>query len=153
MGAGMGFNSAVSAWSRADFVADEQSSESGSGTSVDSKAHKRMGWMQKSSKETQKRTKVESPRDLPIPPPPGLAQPTLPSSSSQSQSPLLTGHGRRRNCQWKGEVKSCTVIAEELRKQLTEDAVEESKKVHNQPLKKRHESMDWREALQQFRVP
>lgn len=83
----------------------------------------------------------------------------------QPQTPGSANSGRRKKGIWKGEVKSCTVIAGELRGQLSEEREEEVEEsisptrppARVQPEEKKDEQqqqqMNWREELDRFRVP
>ncbi|ETS82396.1 hypothetical protein PFICI_04272 [Pestalotiopsis fici W106-1] len=77
---------------------------------------------------------------------------------TQPHTPESANSGRRKRGIWKGEVKSCTVIAGELRGQLLEEREEESATptrppAHAQTDQKRDGQMNWREELDGFRVP
>lgn len=142
--------------------------------------HKRMGWIKRASnsgREQEVNTATLEP-PAPVPPPKSSVQldPTAVSASSSSQTPTRTAakqpespgpasSGRRQKGLWKGEVKSCTVIAGKLRGQLAEEGPKEetasptkggqtkTKQVPCSQCKKNDEIMDWREELERFRVP
>lgn len=158
VGMGLGFTGTAATKACAGYGTGENSSEGMSATSGRPKVQRRMGWMRRGSIRQKENSKEEEgeeeeeddPSLRPLPlftrPAPQPSQPALSPSAT-------TNYGRRRPELWKGKVKGCTVIAGELREQVAQDIAEENQKARKQMPEKRNESMDWREALESFRVP
>lgn len=151
VGMGWGFSGTSSIRSDAGCETCNDSSDARSVATGSSKAARRLGWARQGGpKKKMKKQKVSErgssrlqtfelpPPDLPLPPVPPIVAP---------------GYTRRRRG-WKGGVKTCRVIVEELRDQLAyHESKEQREEASKQPPEKSDESMDWREALERFRVP
>lgn len=149
MGVGLGLGFGDTESTRAHAGTGDNSSDDRSTVSGSSKAQRRMGWVKRARRKSKGAHERASSRFLPPSlPPPSLALPPPPPLSFASMG--FTG---RRKGPWKGGVKTCRVVVEELRGQMAEDEMKESKEARKQPSEKSDESMDWREALKKFRVP